>query len=139
MNKFTDQFWKYALCLLIVGVVLVAVGGLSVGRTTMANKRELDFDMTYKEKVTVISNENMELKTENAALKSENEALSAEKQSAEEKLQAAEIFIQLEACMEKKDYEKAAELAAQIAPASLPDAAKAQFEEFQKILDSESK
>lgn len=128
MNKFTDSFWKYSICLLIVGVILVTVGGLSVSRTTLANKKEMAFDMSYKEKITIISNENMELKKE-------NEALKQEKESNMKKIETGEAFIKLSVYIKEEKYVEAAQQAALVDVSLLPPEAQAQFEAYKTILE----
>lgn len=50
MNKFTSQFLKYIIILLVVGVILTAIGGISVGRTAMVNRKENALNASSKEK-----------------------------------------------------------------------------------------
>ncbi len=134
MNKFTNQFWKYAICLLVVGVILVAIGGLSVSRTTIANKRELALNMTYKEKVAAISNENLTLKQENKTLKEENQTLTDTANLQEKKAQTAEAFIKMSIYVEKEEYEAAKKELGKIDAALLPAEAQEQFSMYQQLL-----
>lgn len=104
MNKFTSQFLKYIIILLIVGVILTAIGGISIGRTAMTNLKEISFSSSSKEKIEMISNENRELKKENSNLVAKTEFLTTEKDNAIKKSETLEAFILLEKSV--KEYNK---------------------------------
>lgn len=130
MNKFTSQFLKYIIILLIVGVILTAIGGISVGRTAMLNLKEVSLSSSSKEKIEIISNENRELKKENSNLVAKNEFLTTEKDNAIKKSETLEAFILLEKAVKDSNEELAKECISAIDENLLPEVSKADFKKY---------
>lgn len=130
MNKFTSQFLKYIIILLIVGVILTAIGGISIGRTAMTNLKEISFSSSSKEKIEMISNENRELKKENSNLVAKTEFLTTEKDNAIKKSETLEAFILLEKAVKEYNKELAKECISAIDENLLPEVSKADFNKY---------
>lgn len=132
MNKFTTQFLKYIIILLVVGGVLVAIGGISVGRTAIMNMKELALNSSSKEKIEIISNENVALKLENQNLTAKADFLTNERDAANKKSQTLEAFILLEQAVKDGDTELAKECIDAILPEYLPEIIKPNFEKLKQ-------
>lgn len=118
MNKTANQVLKYTIILLIVGAILVVIGGLSVGRSAISN---LQMNMSAEEKIGIISNENVELKTKNKELEKKNGEL---EQSLNDELKKSETFaayVEFVNLTEQGENEKALELVGKIDKTLLPD------------------
>lgn len=139
MNKFTNGFWKYTTILLIVGAILVLVGGLSIGRSTINKTRELGYDMSAKARAEVISNENRELKEKNTQLEKDKEIAIAEKLDATKQTETLVAYIELSEIMNTKKYdvELAKEKLSAIDETLLPDSAKENFRKIREKLEKE--
>ncbi|MBR4030791.1 MAG: hypothetical protein IKJ06_05305 [Clostridia bacterium] len=136
MNKFTSQFLKYIIILLVVGVILTAIGGISVGRTAMVNRKENALNASSKEKIEIISNENRELKKENSNLVAKNEFLTTEKDNAIKKSETLEAFILLEKAVKEKNEELAKECILAVDENLLPEVSKADFKKYKDKFES---
>ena len=132
MNKFTTQFLKYIIILLVVGGILVAIGGISIGRTAIMNMKELALNSSSKEKIEIISNENLSLKKENENLVAKNEFLTTEIDTANKKSQTLEAYILLEQAVKEGNMELAKECIDAILPEYLPEIIKPNFEKLKQ-------
>lgn len=132
MNKFTTQFLKYIIILLVVGGVLVAIGVISVGRNAISNMKELALSSSSKEKIDIISNENLDLKLENKNLTAKAEFLTSERDSANKKSQTLEAYILLEQAVKEGNMELAKECIDAILPEYLPEIIKPNFEKLKQ-------
>lgn len=136
MNKFTSQFLKYIIILLIVGVILTAISGISVGRTAMVNRKENALNASSKQKIEIISNENRELKEENSNLVAKTEFLTTEKDNAIKKSETLEAFILLEKAVKEQNKELAKECISAIDENLLPEVSKADFKKYKDKFES---
>ncbi len=136
MNKFTTQFLKYIIILLVVGGVLVAIGSISVGRTAIVNMKEMALNSSSKEKIEVISNENLALKMENKNLSAKVDFLNSERDAANKKSQTLEAYILLEQAVKDGDMELAKECIDAISPEFLPEKIKLNFEKLKQIVQN---
>lgn len=134
MNKFTTQFLKYIIILLVVGGILVAIGGISIGRTAISNMKEMALSSTSKEKIDLISNENVALKLENKNLTAKAEFLTNERDSANKKSQTLEAYILLEQAVKERNADLAKECIDAIYPEFLPDKIKPYFEKLKQTI-----
>ena len=135
MNKTTNQVLKYTVILLIVGAILVVIGGLSVGRSAVS---KLQMNMSAEEKIGIISNENLELKTKNKELETQKSEL---EQSLNDELKKNETFaayVEFMNLTEQGENEKAAELVEKIDKNLLPDYAVEKLEKLNEEINEET-
>ena len=129
MSDERKQFLKYIIILLIVGATLILIGGLSIGRTTITNRRELELGMTARNKLEVISNENRIIKEENARLAREKANLVEENLAAKKKSETLEAYILMNVYIKEGKHDKAKEMAAKIDEEQLPEEVKNKYKE----------
>lgn len=63
MNKMNSGFWKYSLALIVVAVIFIAIGALSLSRTSGLADNRVFQSINIKEKIAQLSDENLELNT----------------------------------------------------------------------------
>jgi hypothetical protein len=63
MNKMNSGFWKYSLALIVVAVIFIAIGALSLSRTSGLADNRIFQSINIKEKIALLSDENLALDT----------------------------------------------------------------------------
>ena len=61
MNKMNSGFWKYSLALIVVAVIFIAIGALSMSRTSGMEDNRIFQSINIKEKIAQLSDENLAL------------------------------------------------------------------------------
>ena len=96
MKKFDSKFIKYSITLFVVSVLLISVGAVSLTRSSERTDKMHSENASARNRIEVLSNENLILKQQVASLSE-----TAEKYSALNSVFEAEIMI------ESKDFENA--------------------------------
>ena len=103
MKKFDGKFIKYSITLFVVSVLLISIGAVSLTRSSeRSDKAQID-NVSAKNRIEVLSNENLLLKKEIELLKKENKNLS----ETAERYYAVNSVAEAKAMAESKDYENA--------------------------------
>ena len=76
MKKFDRKFIKYSITLFVVSVILISVGAVSLTRSSERTDKVYSENASAKNRIEVLSNENLLLKKEIELLKKEKENLS---------------------------------------------------------------
>ena len=103
MKKFDRKFIKYSITLFVVSVLLISIGAVSLTRSSERTDKVYMENASAKNRIEVLSNENLLLKKEIELLKKENENLS----KTSEKYLALTSIYEAQAMIEGKDYENA--------------------------------
>lgn len=107
MKKMDKNFWTYSLSLLLVAVLFIAIGGISLSRNAVKDDNKIFQNFNAKEKVSILSNENLRLDSENKTLSSENETLKSELESVKQSAEMLEAIIEADKFIKEDDFESA--------------------------------
>lgn len=111
------------MSLLLVAVIFIAIGGISLSRNAVKDDNRVFQNFNAKEKVAVLSDNNLRLDKENKGLIKENEALKAELEDSKTKIDAVEKLIKAEDLIASGETENAKTLLEELDASKLSETA----------------
>ena len=103
MKKFDSKFIKYSITLFVVSVLLISVGAVSLTRSSERTDKVYLENASAKNRIEVLSNENLILKEEIEILKKQNQELAVNG----DKYNAMNALFEAQTLVESEDYENA--------------------------------
>ena len=107
MKKIDKNFRTYSLSLLLVAIFFIAIGGISLSRNAVKDDNKIFQNFNAKEKVAVLSDENLRLDTENSELSKENENLKSNLERAKKSIDSYECVLKAYDFITQEDFENA--------------------------------
>lgn len=111
------------MSLLLVAVIFIAIGGISLSRNAVKDDNKVFQNFNAKEKVAVLSDNNLRLDKENKVLLKENEALKSELEESKAKTDAVEKLIKAEDLIISGEIENAKTLLEELDTSKLSETA----------------